>query len=1174
MKRLLIIRSVWLLLALNFTLPNVGNAQQITAICPVFQTTYATGSCSNSAKTQTSLIKAYSGYGERGWAKFDISSLPASVTIIDVKIHYYIDNQNYPYYHITKLPVDPVTASAQNIFYQIGLDTSASPTNPLTYYSYTGSPVSGWNTGTLNTFARTDLQSSLQANWFAVGFFEYEDVSSYYLNAHGWNETNKPYLEVNYINGPLLNDIALSGFVSPPQFACADTMPVKVVVYNNGTNIINSATLYWTLNSVTMPAVAYSKPGGLLPGTHDTVVLGMVYFSPGYYSLNAGASLPNGGQDVNTGNNYASRTGTIIGIPLITTQPANQNVAVGAYASFYIVDNQSYYSYYHWQLSTDNGLTFTNLVNNTTYHNVDSSNMYIHNVQLSMNGYLFRCVIENTCGTVISNAAMLTVSQTSLLISHIYADPDTICQSQSTTLYVLATGGSGMYTYTWTSDPAGFTSTLQNPAVSPTQTTHYFCTVNDGINTLTASCWVYMLNLPEPAGIITGPSSVCKGQYNVVYSVPPIPNATYYYWTLPTGITGTTNSANIAVTIGTNAVSGNIIVRGHNSCGLGLSSTKPVTVNPSPIINAGPDQTIYQGGSATITASATAGSPPYSFVWSNGATGASITVSPTTTTTYVVTVTGSNGCTGIDYMVVNVTPATNIITSIPPQYSCPGALLIPVNVNNFYGVASISLSLHYDTTHLVYTGYQGVNSQLSSGTWLINQFQNVIQVAWFSLTPANIGNGTLFTLKFNATVDSSILSWDLVTQGACMYTNLNNITIPAIFNDGHVDVHMCSNVEGYVYYKNNLESPMTATPVTLLQSGSPVYQTLTDSTGHFIFTNLNNGNYHLVANPTKPWSSVNAADALMVLRHFVGILTLTGITLQAGDVDLSGAVNSADALLIARRFVNMIQSFAAGNWVSENHTVTVNGDANIVDSIAVLCTGDVDRSYIPAIAKTGDCIRIIPSGSLPVKPGETISIPFIAETDAEIGSVSLVMDFRSDYLIVKDISPSQEGFQVFTANDQQIRFAWYSLTPMRIHAGEELFHLVCTVTNARGNLYTEAGNEFEITDNDGIKLNDFRLTYPIPVISDERDLLRQNTPNPFSIFTDISYTLEREGNVQLALFDHSGRKVQQLIDNQQDKGVHTFRLSRQALSPGLYIYQIQVTSSNGIYTDTKKLIIE
>ncbi len=63
------------------------------------------------------------------------------------------------------------------------------------------------------------------------------------------------------------------------------------------------------------------------------------------------------------------------------------------------------------------------------------------------------------------------------------ATPEAICLGESSQLNALGTGGSGTYTYAWTSIPAGFTSAIANPSVTPLITTKYVITLNDGVET-------------------------------------------------------------------------------------------------------------------------------------------------------------------------------------------------------------------------------------------------------------------------------------------------------------------------------------------------------------------------------------------------------------------------------------------------------------------------------------------------------------------------------------------------------------------------------------------------------------------------------------------------------------------------------------------------------------------
>jgi hypothetical protein len=76
------------------------------------------------------------------------------------------------------------------------------------------------------------------------------------------------------------------------------------------------------------------------------------------------------------------------------------------------------------------------------------------------------------------------------------AVPNPVCTGGTTQLNGLATGGSGTYTYSWTSDPAGFTSTQQNPTAIPTVDTKYILSVNDGTQTRTDTLPVTVQQMP------------------------------------------------------------------------------------------------------------------------------------------------------------------------------------------------------------------------------------------------------------------------------------------------------------------------------------------------------------------------------------------------------------------------------------------------------------------------------------------------------------------------------------------------------------------------------------------------------------------------------------------------------------------------------------------------------
>ncbi|MEY5001478.1 MAG: hypothetical protein RLZZ211_1514 [Bacteroidota bacterium] len=87
-----------------------------------------------------------------------------------------------------------------------------------------------------------------------------------------------------------------------------------------------------------------------------------------------------------------------------------------------------------------------------------------------------------------------------------------------------------------------------------------------------------------------------------------------------------------------------------NSC----SQDQLITVNPTPTVNAGVDQNICNGSTATLTAT---GAATYS--WTNSVQNG-VGFTPIATTTYTVTGTDANGCTGTDAVTVTLMPTPTI----------------------------------------------------------------------------------------------------------------------------------------------------------------------------------------------------------------------------------------------------------------------------------------------------------------------------------------------------------------------------------------------------------------------------------------------------------------------------------------------------------------------------------
>ena len=93
-------------------------------------------------------------------------------------------------------------------------------------------------------------------------------------------------------------------------------------------------------------------------------------------------------------------------------------------------------------------------------------------------------------------------------------------------------------------------------------------------------------------------------------------------------------------------------------------------------------------------------------------------------------------------------------------------------------------------------------------------------------------------------------------------------------------------------------------------------------------------------------------------------------------------------------------------------------------------------------------------------------------------------------------------------------------------------------------------------------------------INPERELphnfyLEQNYPNPFNPSTTIKYSIPKQSNVKIKVFDILGREVITLLNDNKIAGNYSLTFDGSDLSTGIYFYQIRT----GNFTQTKKMII-
>ena len=123
--------------------------------------------------------------------------------------------------------------------------------------------------------------------------------------------------------------------------------------------------------------------------------------------------------------------------------------------------------------------------------------------------------------------------------------------------------------------------------------------------------------VPAQPGAITGLSTVCSGSSGLIYSVAAVSGATGFVWSLPTGMSGYSDSSVIIVSVAPDDSGniGNISVYAINTYGGGKSRSLAITVDivPSLSVNISGPEEVCSGQSANYSIAAVPGCTGYTW---------------------------------------------------------------------------------------------------------------------------------------------------------------------------------------------------------------------------------------------------------------------------------------------------------------------------------------------------------------------------------------------------------------------------------------------------------------------------------------------------------------------------------------------------------------------------------
>ncbi|MDP1746685.1 MAG: PKD-like domain-containing protein [Bacteroidota bacterium] len=372
-----------------------------------------------------------------------------------------------------------------------------------------------------------------------------------------------------------------------------------------------------------------------------------------------------------------------------------------------------------------------------------------------------------------------------------------ICAGQSAIL--VASGGAS---YIWSTG-----SSANSISVAPTATDTYGVTGTLNGCSNTDSVLVTVNSIPTVSAGAN--DTICEGESKTLTGAG---DATSYNWD-----NGVTNAAAFYPTVTTTYVVTGIL----NGCT--LNDTVEVTVNPAPVANIATGTPICHGDTTTLS-----GTGGVSFSWSNGFTSSTITVNPDTSTSYILTVTDTSGCTDSDTAVVSVTPSKDIYGHA--RYS-----LGPVT-------SGMAVLYKYEQFQTRFDSVQYVPLNPSTGDYVftnVNYGDYLVKVVVDSAIYPTLIN-TYYGDEFLWNGDSVMV----INHTCNANTLLDSVTMVEFTDtvDG-IGLIIGQIIEGISFGRVEGE-PIPGVDIYLGKNpGGIIATTNTDSTGHFTFSEVADGNY-------------------------------------------------------------------------------------------------------------------------------------------------------------------------------------------------------------------------------------------------------------------------------------------------------------------------------------------
>jgi len=391
---------------------------------------------------------------------------------------------------------------------------------------------------------------------------------------------------------------------------------------------------------------------------------------------------------------------------------------------------------------------------------------------------------------------------------------------------------------------------------------------------------------------------------------------------------------------------------------------------------------------------------------------------------------------------------------------------------------------------------------------------------------------------------------------------------------GHVETPIGSRLEGI--------------EVGLQISNGETRTTVSDEDGIFYFEgvpSLSTVAYGGQINTNDFDNGVSTLDLVLIQRHILSLAPFTSpYKMVAADVNGSETITGADVVELRRLILGVTDAFSNSSWklsselevdgnfpqVNAYPTITLS-DQDVMDLVLKgIKIGDVNHSAEVLENRSSTSIGFSIQDQ-DVKAGELVEVVVNSENYENLFGYQFTLNTSGLELVdvlSGELNMAMENIGVIDAETLTVSYAsseaetasnLFTLVMRAKQSGNVLDMISMTSSITMAESYVEAGDEIAVAN---IKLVDPRdaLNYA----------LDQNEPNPFKDQTVIGWTMGKDAEATLTVYDVQGRVIYSLTGD-YTKGDHTISLDREELQgvSGVLYYQLE----SGDFTATKKMIL-